>query len=528
MIETVEFLSIKEASAWATMHTRKVVTTANISYLIQYGRIKKIGENGSTRISKQDLINYYKSYNGQREISWKDQLGSDLNWALSFDQYKEAETTKHVHRLHPYKGKFIPQLVEYFLDSHTDNFKKETYFKKGDIILDPFSGSGTTMVQSCELGINAIGIDVSAFNALIGNCKVAKYDLADVQNEIERISKNLKIFLTNSRTLEFDEKLLQELYGFNNRHFPAPEYKYKLRLGKINEKKYGIEKEAEFLPIYNNLVKEYSIKLRQDKSVTFLDKWYTQHIRGEIEFVFSEIKKIKNVSTKKIVSLVLSRAIRSCRATTHADLATLVEPITATYYCAKHGKICKPISSIFKWWETYGKDAVKRLVKFDELRTGTFQICLTGDGRTIDVFTELQKKNQAFFDFAKERKIKGIFSSPPYVGLIDYHEQHAYAYDLFGFERKDNLEIGPLFKGQGKDAKQSYIQGISDVLNNCKRFLVDDYDIFLVANDKYNMYSIIAENIDMKIVDQFKRPVLNRTEKDKGAYSETIFHLKEK
>jgi DNA modification methylase len=37
----------------------------------------------------------------------------------------------------------------------------------GNIILDPFSGSGTTMVQSAELGMNTIGIDVSAFNALI-------------------------------------------------------------------------------------------------------------------------------------------------------------------------------------------------------------------------------------------------------------------------------------------------------------------------------------------------------------------------
>jgi len=30
----------------------------------------------------------------------------------------------------------------------------------------------------------------------------------------------------------------------------------------------------------------------------------------------------------------------------------------------------------------------------------------------------------------------------------------------------------------------------------------------------------------MQIVNQYKRPVLNRTEKDKGAYSEIIFHLK--
>src|SRR3989338_2524151 len=207
MIETNKLLNIKEASKWATGHLGKTVTTSNISYLIQYGRIKKIGSNGTTLVSKHELINYYKSYNGHRELSWKDQLGKDLNWALSFDQYKEAETTKHVHRLHPYKGKFIPQLVEYFLDSHTDNFKTKTYFKKGDIVLDPFSGSGTTLVQSCELGMHAIGIDVSAFNSLIGNCKVMKYNLIDVQTEIGRITKALKEFLSKSRILEFEEKL---------------------------------------------------------------------------------------------------------------------------------------------------------------------------------------------------------------------------------------------------------------------------------------------------------------------------------
>jgi hypothetical protein len=112
------------------------------------------------------------------------------------------------------------------------------------------------------------------------------------------------------------------------------------------------------------------------------------------------------------------------------------------------------------------------------------------------------------------------------VGLIDYHEQHAYAYDLFGFERKDEQEIGAMFKKQTKQAQQDYINGISKVLNNCKQFLAEDYDIFLVANDKNNLYPQIAENAGMQIVNQYKRPVLNRTEKDKGAYSEIIFHLK--
>ena len=139
----------------------------------------------------------------------------------------------------------------------------------------------------------------------------------------------------------------------------------------------------------------------------------------------------------------------------------------------------------------------------------------------------LAKKYPSYAEFAQRQNIQGIFSSPPYIGLINYHEQHAYAYDLFGFERNDELEIGPLFKGKVKIARQSYIQGIADMLTNCKRFLADNYNVLLVANDKFNMYPTIAEKAGMEIVNQYKRPVLNRTEKDKGAYSETIFHLKD-
>ena len=528
MIETIQLFNILEASKWATDYIGKNVTTSNITYLIQYGLIRKVGENGSTQVLQSELEDYYQKYLTSRENYFKEQLGEDLNWALSFEQYKEAETTKHVHRLHPYKGKFIPQLVEYFLDNHTDKFKTETYFKKGDIILDPFSGSGTTMVQASELGINAVGVDVSAFNTLIGNCKVAKYDIADIQNELKCITKSLESFIKNSNAVEFEENLLVELSDFNNKYFPVPDYKYRLRNGEINEKQYGAEKEKEFLPIYENLVNKYNIKLRQDKNDTFLDKWYSAHIRDEIDFVFERIKEIQNIDTKKIISIILSRTIRSCRATTHADLATLLEPVTATYYCRKHGKICKPLFSILKWWKTYSKDTVRRLLQFDNLRTNTFQLCLTGDSRKIDVFEQVKRQNAEFGKLLEKQKIKGIFSSPPYVGLIDYHEQHAYAYDLFGFDRKDELEIGPLFKGQKREAQQSYIQGISDVLNNFKRFLVNDYDVFLVANDKFNMYPTIAENAGMEIVNQFRRPVLNRTEKDKTAYSETVFHFKSK
>ena len=522
-----ELLTIKEASKWATNYLNKQVTTSNISYLIQYGRVPKIGNNGSTLVDKNDLLEYYKQNNRTKEERWKDKLGDDLNWTLSFSQYKESETTKHVHRLHPYKGKFIPQLVEYFLDSHTDNFKKEVFFKKGNIVLDPFCGSGTTLVQASELGINAIGVDVSAFNTQISNSKVGRYDLKLIEETAKEISLKLKDYLKSRNNTDFETELLEELKVFNAKFFPSPEFKYKVRQKEINEKIYGKEKELEFLSIYRKLIDKYKIELKQEQSNSFLDKWFLKVVRDEIDFVFNEIKKIKDISTKRILSIVLSRTIRSCRATTHSDLATLFEPQTTTYYCKKHGKICKPLFSINGWWNRYTKDTLKRLAQFERLRTNTNQICLTGDSRNIDIVTELEKRLSDFANKVKEQKIDGIFSSPPYVGLIDYHEQHAYSYDLFGFERKDELEIGPLYKGQGREARESYAKGIAEVLLNSKKYLKEDYDVFLVANDKYGLYPKIAEMAGMQIVNQYKRPVLNRVEKDRNAYAEIIFHLKE-
>jgi hypothetical protein len=526
MQQTSNLLTIKEASRWASDFLRRDISESNISYLVQYGKVRKHNGGSSVLVDINDLKKYYESYRDWREVNWKKRLGNDLNWALSFDHLREKDTTKHVHRLHPYKGKFIPQLVQYFIDDHTDDFKKEVYFRPGDVILDPFSGSGTTLVQAHELGMHSIGIDISHFNCMITETKLLPYSFSSLENEVEKVKQAIINYEADSNITIFENELLARMADFNNRYFPSPEFKYKVQRRQIEEEKCAIEKEKEFLKTYNELVKKYGIELNHFSAKNFLDKWYIRNVRKEIDFAFEQVKKIKDLKNKKILAVILSRTIRSCRATTHSDLATLKEPQITTYYCWKHKKICKPLFSIKSWFDRYATDTLYRLKTFAKLKTDSHYAIIPADSRTVDIFEEVEKRSKNFSGILKKQKIRGIFTSPPYVGQIDYHEQHAYAYDLFGFERKDELEIGPLYEGQGTEARTSYIQGIADVLNNCSKFLADDFDVFLVANDKWNLYPAIAKQAGMRIVNQFRRPVLNRTERDKSPYSEIIFHLK--
>jgi hypothetical protein len=65
----------------------------------------------------------------------------DLSW--SERELPERERTKHVHRLHPYLGKFIPQLVEALLERNVPG---------GGRVLDPFAGSGDDARAGAGIG----------------------------------------------------------------------------------------------------------------------------------------------------------------------------------------------------------------------------------------------------------------------------------------------------------------------------------------------------------------------------------------
>ena len=85
----------------------------------------------------------------------KQTLKSLLTSDLDFD--KKIETIPQ-HSWHPFPARFPPALPHKFIQALT---------KEGDLILDPMSGSCTTLLESVRLNRNAVGFDIDPLSLVL-------------------------------------------------------------------------------------------------------------------------------------------------------------------------------------------------------------------------------------------------------------------------------------------------------------------------------------------------------------------------
>ncbi len=468
MVDDLELVTIEEAAR------RVGKTPHNIRDYIQRGRINKYDEtgkavpraaNGCLRVSLKEI----RIFLALVEQGLEKHHRAGLHPELGFHDVPEHQRTKHVHRLHPYLGKFIPQLVEWFLSR---------YFQRDDVILDPFMGSGTTLVQGNEMHMHTIGIDISPFNCLIARVKTAHYDIPKARSEILDIER---------RVARFSKRLLGE--------------------------------QSPPLPLFSDDdLEALKTSLLAECDSQYLRTWFAP--RALLEMLYYR-RLIPEYEYQDLLRVVLSRAARSSRLVPHYDLATPKAPLVVgqTYWCKKHNRFCAPIDNCITKIHAYSEDTARRLAEFDRLRSDKTITVIQADSRTVDLRTELANTPIA------NRPVDGIFTSPPYVGQIDYHDQHVYAYELFGFPRQDDLEIGPKKKGKSKQAQREYIEGIVAVFRNLLPHVKPEGKIFVVANDRFHLYPEIAQRSGLRIIDEFHRAVTKRTEQGDDPYQETIFFM---
>ena len=121
------------------------------------------------------------------------------------------------------------------------------------------------------------------------------------------------------------------------------------------------------------------------------------------------------------------------------------------------------------------------------------------------------------------KSIDLVFTSPPYVGIIDYHEQHRYAYELLGLPDRSVQEIGPAYRGKGKAARQSYVEDMTAVFDNLYQKVVRGGTIVVVVHDRYELYPGIGRRLGLKTEAVLVRQVNRRTGRRAGNFYEKIY-----
>ena len=356
----------------------------------------------------------------------------NLNWRER--DLPEHQRTKHVHRLHPYLGKFVPQLVEIFLRKYQPT-----------VVVDPFCGSGTTLVEAKALGIESFGCDISEFNCLLSRVKTSDYDIEMVESEV------LDAFHSSDNACS----------------------------GKLFESKHT-----------------YS-------SNSYLQDWFAPQALEELQNYQAVIQRYQY---QDLLKVILSRSARSARMTTHFDLDFPKRPQTEPYQCYKHSRICSPTQSARQFLKRYSLDTIKRVREFAQLQNQPSAEIVCGDSRNV-AFPQCDL----------------VITSPPYVGLIDYHEQHRYAFELLGLKWNEAQEIGGAKRGTSQTSQRTYQENIEQVFRNVKQYLKPDARLIVIVHDRRDLYHEIAEHLDFEVEVELHRHVNRRTGRRAGEFFESVF-----
>ncbi|NTR70041.1 DNA adenine methylase, partial [Enterococcus faecium] len=111
-----------------------------------------------------------------------------INW-----DFAEDNTTYLSHDIHPYPAKYIPQIPHHLI---------EILSHQGDLIWDPFGGSGTTAFESILSKRRVISTDINPISTVIGRAKTTTFT-RDMENEMANFIKVIDRLNKKSNLIDF-------------------------------------------------------------------------------------------------------------------------------------------------------------------------------------------------------------------------------------------------------------------------------------------------------------------------------------
>ena len=100
------------------------------------------------------------------------------------------------HGLHKYPAKFFPELPRWIIEKYTE---------KGEWVIDPFMGSGTTNLEAILLGRNSIGIDIDPFSRFLSTVKTRILPEDDLLNAHRKLERDMEEYELNKVVSEIPD-----------------------------------------------------------------------------------------------------------------------------------------------------------------------------------------------------------------------------------------------------------------------------------------------------------------------------------
>ncbi len=212
-----------------------------------------------------------------------------IDYSWSFSECTRKDTAYITHGYHRYPAKFIPQVARRLIEEYTDF---------NDIVIDPFMGSGTTLIESLITGRIGVGVDINPVAWLISKAKTTAIVPENLETEFQLLLTNIE----KTKTVEVPK---QERIDY---WFPvAIKEKLAIILSNINR----IEKQENkifFLCGFSNILKNCSIWLmKSNKPTRDLEKILPDPISvfiRQIRFMLKKNVEFHNKITTNHKSLV--------------------------------------------------------------------------------------------------------------------------------------------------------------------------------------------------------------------------------
>lgn len=108
-----------------------------------------------------------------------------IDYSWSFSDKTRKDTAYITHGYHRYPAKFIPQIVSRLAEKYT---------KEGDLIVDPFGGCGTTLVESKVMGRPSVGVDINPVAVLITKAKITPIEPQKIEKAFIALKAKLDTY----------------------------------------------------------------------------------------------------------------------------------------------------------------------------------------------------------------------------------------------------------------------------------------------------------------------------------------------